>query len=489
MEIKRVRQRIILLLTTCMLGLTLSACSSSDNEEPPTQGGTPTRDDLQGVWEQTGYGFVLKIENESAEFFEFTRAGCIQTEIFGSEILDVILDTSTISSDKMSLDIMEPAELFSKTYIKRTALPEFCHPDKRIEDSTPRIVFDHFWHTFNDYYAFFTERQVDWEAQRAIYRPQVSDDLTDQQLFGLLSQMIDSLDDGHVSLVANTDNFESDFSPQDNASVFKAELTESFNQQVEFDDIDDYLEFQLERARMVSFQLVNNLKQAGPTFGREVPAAIYWGILDNNVGYINITRMTLFDETFDIANGDLDIVEDIKALNEILDEVIADLQDTRAMVIDVRSNTGGTDSESMEIINRFATDRLRVISKFARSFNGETEIKQAITKPVSNPYTSPIVVLSSLETASAAEIFLMAINSLSNVTLIGDESTGELSDILDKDLPNGWELGLSNEVYSDFQDRRFEVSGVPMDIKVKALSFPDIEQGIDTALNEALASF
>jgi len=168
---------------------------------------------------------------------------------------------------------------------------------------------------------------------------------------------------------------------------------------------------------------------------------------------------------------------------------MSDLQDTRAMVIDVRSNGGGTDFSSIEIVNRFATDKLLVINKFARSYDGESAIRQAFTTPVSNSYTSPIVVLSSMETASAAEIFLMAMNSLPNVTLIGDQSAGELSVILDKALPNGWTLGLSNEVYSDNQDGRFEVSGVPMDIKIKALSYSDIEQGIDAALSKALASF
>jgi len=518
MENTNTSRRLATIVGVCLLSILVSACSSSDDDDtvssndpindptidspgnetpdnmqdPLTLVETPTRADLQGVWEQTGYGFVVQINDEGIVLFDFTRASCLQFATFGNETLDEIIETASISADGMSLETKDPAELFSESYARREALPDVCEPDNLIEDPTPTVVFDHFWHTFNDYYAFFAERQVDWEAQRATYRPQVNNDMTDEQLFQLLSEMIDPLDDGHVSLVADTDVFQRGFSPADDASVFKAELAESFNQQTEFDDIDDYLDFQLNRAREVTFQSVSNLNQAGLEIEGDVPAAIYWGTLDNNVGYINITRMLVFGDTFDVENGDLDdlsLEDDLQALNAILDRVLADLQDTSAMVIDVRSNGGGTDSASMEIVNRFATDELQVISKFARSFDGETAIKQAFTTPTATPYTSPIVVLSSLETASAAEIFLMAMNSLPNVTLVGDESTGELSDILGKELPNGWQFGLSNEVYSDFQDRRFEVIGVPMDTKIKALSLPDIEQGIDSALIEALASF
>lgn len=200
---------------------------------------------------------------------------------------------------------------------------------------------------------------------------------------------------------------------------------------------------------------------------------------------VRIYAILGFDEAFDFASDEFDI----KSLHTILDRVLTDLQDTRAMVLDLRTNGGGTDAVSIEIVIRFATDKLQVVSKFARSFNGESTTKQAFTIPVPNTYTSPIVVLSSQESASAVEILVMAINSLPNVTLIGDESNGVLSDTLGKSLPDEWEFGLFNEVYSDYQDKRFEVSGVPVDAIVQALSLPDINQGIDRALNAAVASF
>jgi len=493
------------MLSACLLSLALSACSSSDDDDPPIQnpvadnptlddpttlGGVPTREDLVGVWERNGYGLVVKVDNDGMEEFEFTRASCLQTNVSDSESINQFIETSTISTDKMSLTLTTPGRVSSVRFVKRAALPEFCEPGNLIEDSTPTIVFEHVWHTFNDYYAFFTERGVDWQAQSAIYLPQVTDDMTDEQLFELLAEMIDPLDDGHATLSAETDDFEADFDSAADASVFTLELTESFNQQSEFDELEDYVDYQKYLASQVTFQSVSNLKQAGFEFPSG--SVVNWGTLADNIGYLNINSMFLFDETIDLASLSIetfDFERDLRALNTILDEVMADLQDTRAMVIDVRSNGGGYDAASIEIVNRFAANQTLAFSKFARIYSGETPIEQTFTTPVSNPYTGPVAVLSSQESASATEIFLMSMNALPNVTLIGDESNGGLSDLLYKNLPNEWEFSLSNEVYSDYQDRRFEVIGVPVDIKVKALSLDNIEQGIDVALNEAVASF
>lgn len=471
------------------IGVLLSACHSSNKNDTETLADQVRPSDFQGVWEQTGYGRLLDINGEEAKLFEFTRETCIQTEELSSVEIDQFVETSTLSANKDSLENVIKGELFTTSYDRREALPASCQPGELIVESTPSTVFDHVWHNFNDYYAFFEERHVDWEAQGAQYRPLVHDAMTDEQLFELLSEMLDPLDDDHVELSADTETFEAEFSPAHDAFVFENELAEAFSHQTDFDDVDEYTSFQVKLARKLPLASVSNLKQAGLIGG--IAPAIYWGTINGDVAYVNVTRMFLFDEAFDIEddNFEYDAEQDMEALNRILNKVMAELKDTRAMIIDVRLNYGGSDFASLEIANRFAADELQVISKFARSYSGDTPIKYASTTPVSDPYLKPLVVLSSQETGSAAEIFLMAMNTLSNVTLVGEASNGRLSEILDKELPNGWELGLSNEVYSDYQNKRYEVTGVPVDIEVKALSLTDIEKGSDTALNRALASF
>ena len=68
--------------------------------------------------------------------------------------------------------------------------------------SNPEEVFDELWETFHARYPFFKLRGVDWQQQHAKYRPMVTSETSDDQLFDILCQMLDPLDDGHVELKA-----------------------------------------------------------------------------------------------------------------------------------------------------------------------------------------------------------------------------------------------------------------------------------------------
>ncbi len=54
-----------------------------------------------------------------------------------------------------------------------------------------------------------------------------------------------------------------------------------------------------------------------------------------------------------------------------------------------------------------------------------------------------------------------------NITVIGDNTAGALSDMLYKGLPNGWIYTLSNEVYETMEGQLFEVTGIPPDYKIE----------------------
>jgi C-terminal processing protease CtpA/Prc len=72
--------------------------------------------------------------------------------------------------------------------------------------------------------------------------------------------------------------------------------------------------------------------------------------------------------------------------------------------------------------------------------------------------------LTSKESASATEIMILASLSLENVTRLGGTSEGVFSDIFDRLLPNGWEFGLSNEVYLDTKGNNYEGKGISPDV-------------------------
>jgi C-terminal processing protease CtpA/Prc len=69
-------------------------------------------------------------------------------------------------------------------------------------------------------------------------------------------------------------------------------------------------------------------------------------------------------------------------------------------------------------------------------------------------------------TASAAEVFAMAVEQLENLTLIGEQTHGHFSDMLMRTLPNGWSFTLSNERYFSWEEIDYEQLGIAPNIAI-----------------------
>ena len=64
--------------------------------------------------------------------------------------------------------------------------------------------FEAAWRTLDRVYAQFTTKHVDWDALHTLYRPRVTPETTDQELFDALAEMILPLNDMHVTLSDGT---------------------------------------------------------------------------------------------------------------------------------------------------------------------------------------------------------------------------------------------------------------------------------------------
>ena len=92
--------------------------------------------------------------------YEYTRKTCVQVEKISNARVIEMFTTAQFSNDKNSLifESDKPDDfdlLFPVRLTKVSFLPEVCRPDNLIVTSTPTANFEHLWHTFNDYYAFF----------------------------------------------------------------------------------------------------------------------------------------------------------------------------------------------------------------------------------------------------------------------------------------------------------------------------------------------
>ncbi len=66
----------------------------------------------------------------------------------------------------------------------------------------PVKIFEELWNEFNDRYADFELKKVNWKDVYKIYRPKVTAETRNQELFEICCSMLQELNDGHVTLEA-----------------------------------------------------------------------------------------------------------------------------------------------------------------------------------------------------------------------------------------------------------------------------------------------
>ena len=170
-----------------------------------------------------------------------------------------------------------------------------------------------------------------------------------------------------------------------------------------------------------------------------------------------------------------------------MDQVVAEFADAETVILDVRFNGGGYDATALTLAGRFADQERLALTKHARNGDSFTPLREFYVQPLGDQqYTGNVIVLTSPLTASAAEIFVMALQALPNVTVIGEPTSGGTSDILGRQLPNGWQFGLSNEVYYASDGQVYEGLGLQPDVVVP-INIENLLAGQDDMLTAALA--
>lgn len=455
-------------LFTSLLIVLLAACNSgSHSPQSPPNTAIPRslESKLQGTWEQTGYGEAVVVANNEVSLYQFTTETCVLQDVVSLDDVGLL----ALADDETSFLIRDSEFGFTERFDRIDNLPASC-----VEPigASPTEIFAHVWHTFNEYYAFFAERNVDWLAQYDAVRDQVSDEMSDEALFISLATLIAPLDDAHVSLNAGE---EAEFAPAHLKGVF-GQLLDEFNNQTLIPDFDQYLSQELNR--WTSIVIDTYLDDRVFTAGGPDDDMLLWGTIETDIGYLRIDRMLV---------SELSIDEQLAELSPILDDVFADLAGTSAMIVDLRINQGGTDPVALAIANRFADINRLGVRKFSRTSRGEGALQAIdLTPRAVNSYLQPTVVLTSATTTSAAEVFALAMREIPHVTHIGESTNGSISDALDKTLPNGWQFSLANEVYSGSDGIAYEATGIQPHIEAIVFDATARESQQDSGLNAAL---
>ncbi|MFK8082121.1 MAG: S41 family peptidase [Granulosicoccus sp.] len=464
------------LIALAVCSFALSACSDSDDNDDTTM---PLS--LEGNWVAPAYGLALTIEAADFQYYQFTGQTCQTFDAPFEESYEQLSSDVQLAADgQVLLNSFFGAKVPPVDFERQTLLPESCvsslvanfDEDGFVDDAIRD--FDIFWQNFNDYYAFFELKQVDWMQQRDIWRPEVTADISDFDLLDILARMIEPLADGHVEVASADGELDFDFGGK---PTFFDTVEQEFEQlpagsEVE---IDEYFEEQIERAFEI---LADSFEEDAPVIEHESGQAV-WSVLPNNIGYLNLFAMAGYtDSEFP--------VDQLDAVDEMFDDIIDDLADVDSMIIDLRFNGGGDDGTSARIASRFADERTLGWQKQARLGDTRLPLSDVFIEPTTrSSFLKPVVLLTSTATASAAEVFTLAMREVADARLVGEATQGIFSDILPKSLPNGITFTMSSEYYFSADGEFLEDQGVPVDVEAAFFTLEDRQNGQDTGLMAA----
>ena len=471
------------LLCAVIAGL-LTGCGDSNNDSKPRPNDQSPLLNYMGTWGDPGTGLALTIDANGVSKYHFTRETCVMnTEYSLDEAEAVFLEPNAGASNQDFSYTFEGEPVILRSQVP----PTICADVQYTENFDPVLVFEQVWHTFNDYYPTFAVRQIDWQAQRDLYEPQVSDSTTQEELFALLSSMMSIIDDSHVELTAETSLVDDFFTP---ANV-KGWITNIFAlaKAVNIEPLQalaatiSQFNRSLERYYGASeFNTWGTVDEAFPM--------LVWGRLEGNVGYLQINSMNIAEQP---------LIDQLSLVSAQLAIVLAELADTEAMIVDVRFNTGGSDQFARTVAGHFAEQRALAYTRENYNNGNPVARESLFIEPAEQAYTKPVTLLTSPATLSAAEHFTLAMRTLTHVTHSGERTGGAFSAMLEVPLAKGWHLGLSYQQHYAPDEQQYEVVGITPTNTLPTASmagsltfsaFPAIHQtlddwGIDLYISEA----
>lgn len=308
------------------------------------------------------------------------------------------------------------------------------------EVNAPVENFEELWKEFDDRYANFELKEVNWKEIYDKYKSLVNENTINKELFEICCSMLQELNDGHVTINPNFKEDDIECGPP-----------YEFTLDVEFNT--DKLKSQLES--IIDVELTKN-GFSDPVKKKLSEETNFQFRVSDSFGYLRLDEMTE-----KITFG---------GFKRAIDQAIKALQSKKGLIIDLRFNGGGWDHNAYKLASRFVPEG-KTVGHFERvKIKGTNEFTPMQYKTVKsggkNQFTEPIVILTSDFTASAAEVFLLVMRELPNVSIVGDYTEGIFSDMHEFKLSNKWTVSLSHQQYFSQKKENFEGKGIAPNIFV-----------------------
>ena len=159
----------------------------------------------------------------------------------------------------------------------------------------------------------------------------------------------------------------------------------------------------------------------------KLPELPYYGIREENVGYINLNSFTEGCAK-DVRRALIDLKK----------------QGATSLVLDLRGNGGGSEQEAVNIVNMFVPKGKLIVSNRGRLKQGNRDYKTTV-EPIDS--VMPVVVLVDDDTASSSEITSGALQDLDRAVIIGTRTYGKGLVQMTTELPYNGTLKLTTNKY------------------------------------------
>jgi carboxyl-terminal processing protease len=401
--------------------------------------------------------------------------------------------------------------------------PSHAESDKTLFVSTATragrlAVFDDVWETIQERYYDPTFRGLDWEATRVAFRPVAAEAKSTQDFYELLRRMIAPLKDPHTRVFSPEEKFDW-WNPkfvtigvavrevEGSPTVVHVEPKSAANAAgvrvgdvvVAVDNVNaaEIIERRTQHADISAgarLRLVRGLFDGNAG----TPLTLTWKRKDGRIKSATLERYWSQRALgFRSSRQDGLVVISLDAFtqtiaSDLLKQLPEIIGDARGIILDLRSNGGG-DAEAMANVASAFLDTGVNLGKFAdRSGSGFELVTTPRLLTLSVPSRSrtlPMVVLTSENTSSAAEILASTLQQQRRARVIGNMTCGCVLAIRNRHtLPDGGVLDVSEFDYKTAEGIRLEGVGItPND--TATLTRADLYSRRDIALAQAKRYF
>ena len=314
--------------------------------------------------------------------------------------------------------------------------------------------FDFLWETFRSEYAYFDEKQTDWDRVRELYRPQLRSISTESEFVALMETLLEELYDDHIHL--NTHTASSPNIVPSRTDVWaewkdgKAMIT---GIRPGFPADAAGLRTGMEILRFNGIPIEDAVqKRMGRSFVLIDDEIESWTLRKVLAGYRNqtrtievryqgeTTRVSIPPEAFDAAYDtqhrtrlDFRMLDDRigyvaitgtlegRGLLEDFDSRLEALRETAGLILDLRRVGGGNTGIVEGIIGRLI-DRERVYQRTVP--RDGTPFLSGVRPRGEWQYRHPVVILANRWTGSAGEGLAISLDAIGSATVVGTKMAG-----------------------------------------------------------------